>query len=154
MTNLMQGVVQHGTAAAANALNWPLAGKTGTVDDNTDAWFVGFDPNITVGVWMGNDEKKPIGYNETGTTAALPMWMDFMKVYIELYGDRENPPKFESPGNIVFMPVDRETGEPATCRRRRRGRERSLHQRHSADQAVRLTISDFGSSGFRIIADL
>ena len=114
MTNLMQGVVQHGTAAAANALDWPLAGKTGTVDDNTDAWFVGFDPNITVGVWMGNDEKKPIGYNETGTTAALPMWIDFMKVYIELYGDRENPPKFESPGNIVFMPVDRNTGEPAS----------------------------------------
>ena len=114
LTNLMQGVVQHGTAAAANALNWPLAGKTGTVDDNTDAWFVGFDPNITVGVWIGNDEKKPIGYNETGTTAALPMWMDFMKVYIELYGDRENPPKFDSPGNIIFLPVDRNTGEPAS----------------------------------------
>lgn len=113
MANLMQGVVKYGTAAAASALNWPLAGKTGTVDDNTDAWFVGYDPNITVGVWMGNDEKKPIGYNETGTTAALPMWMDFMKVYIELYGDRENPPKFESPGNIVFMPIDRMTGEPA-----------------------------------------
>jgi penicillin-binding protein 1A len=113
LTNLMQGVVQHGTAAAANALDWPLAGKTGTVDDNTDAWFVGFDPNITVGVWIGNDEKKPIGYNETGTTAALPMWMEFMKVYIELYGDRENPPKFDSPGNIIFMPVDRATGEPA-----------------------------------------
>jgi len=114
MTNLMQGVVKYGTAAAASALNWPLAGKTGTVDDNTDAWFVGFDPNITVGVWMGNDEKKPIGYNETGTTAALPMWMDFMKVYIELYGDHENPPKFESPGNIVFMPIDRMTGEIAS----------------------------------------
>ena len=114
LTNLMQGVVQHGTGAPPpTRSNWPLAGKTGTVDDNTDAWFVGFDPNITVGVWMGNDEKKPIGYNETGTTAALPMWMDFMKVYIELYGDRENPPTFESPGNIVFMPVDRNTGEPA-----------------------------------------
>jgi len=89
-----------------------VAGKTGTVDDNTDAWFVGFDPNITVGVWLGHDEKKPIGGNETGTTAALPMWMDFMKAYIDLYGDRENPPKFDSPGNIVFMTVNRETGEP------------------------------------------
>jgi penicillin-binding protein 1A len=114
LTNLMEGVVKHGTAASAASLNWPLAGKTGTVDDNTDAWFVGFDPNITVGVWIGRDEKKPIGYNETGTTAALPMWMDFMKEYIELHGDRENPPKFESPGNIVFMPVDRYTGEPAS----------------------------------------
>ena len=113
MTNLMQGVVQHGTAATAAALNWPLGGKTGTVDDNTDAWFIGFDPNITVGVWMGHDEKKPIGYNETGTTAALPMWIEFMKSYIDLYGDRDNPPVFESPGNIVFMPVDRNTGEPA-----------------------------------------
>lgn len=115
LTNLLQGVVQHGTAAAANALKWPLAGKTGTVDDNTDAWFVGFDPNITVGVWIGNDEKKPIGYNETGTTAALPLWMDFMRAYIDLYGNREAPPKFESPGNIVFMTVDRNTGEPVSA---------------------------------------
>jgi penicillin-binding protein 1A len=114
MTNLLEGVVKHGTAAAASALKWPLAGKTGTVDDNTDAWFIGFDPNITVGVWMGHDEKKPIGGNETGTTAALPMWIDFMKAYIDLYGDRENPPQFESPGNIVFMTVSRETGEPAS----------------------------------------
>lgn len=112
LTSLLRGVVQHGTAASANALDWPLAGKTGTVDDNTDAWFVGFDPNITVGVWMGNDEKKPIGYNETGTTAALPMWIDFMREYIALYGDQANPPTFESPGNIVFMPVDRNSGEP------------------------------------------
>ncbi|MDO8679403.1 MAG: PBP1A family penicillin-binding protein [Acidobacteriota bacterium] len=113
LTNLMQGVIQRGTGAAALSLNWPLAGKTGTVDDYTDAWFVGFDPNITVGVWIGNDEKKPIGPGETGTTAALPTWIDFMKVYIDLYGNREHPPEFESPGNIVFMPVDRSTGEPA-----------------------------------------
>jgi penicillin-binding protein 1A len=115
MVNLMQGVVKYGTAASASALNWPLAGKTGTVDDNTDAWFVGYDPNITVGVWMGNDEKKPIGYNETGTTAALPMWIDFMKEYIALYGDREHMPTFDPPGNIVFMPIDRMTGEPTTA---------------------------------------
>ena len=113
LTSLMEGVMQHGTGAAAAALNWPLAGKTGTVDDYTDAWFIGFDPNITVGVWIGNDEKKPIGPGETGATAALPMWMDFMKGYIDLYGDREHPPEFEPPGNIVFMPIDRATGEPA-----------------------------------------
>jgi penicillin-binding protein 1A len=113
MTNLLRGVVLRGTGAAANALDWPLAGKTGTVDDYTDAWFIGFDPNVTVGVWLGRDEKKPIGPGETGTTAALPMWIEFMKSYIELRGNREQPPAFEPPGNIVFMAVDRNTGEPA-----------------------------------------
>ena len=111
MTTLLQGVVQRGTSTAALSLKWPLAGKTGTVDDNTDAWFVGFDPNITVGAWIGHDEKKPIGGNETGATAALPMWIDFMKTYLDLYADREHPPTFDPPGNIVFMTVDRDTGD-------------------------------------------
>ena len=106
MTNLMRGVVQRGTAATAAALDWPLAGKTGTVDENTDAWFVGFDPNITIGVWVGYDEKKPIGTNETGATAALPIWIDVMRAYIDASGDRTNPPQFDAPGNIVFVTLD------------------------------------------------
>jgi penicillin-binding protein 1A len=106
MTNLLRGVVQRGTAAAASSLNWPLAGKTGTMDEYTDAWFIGFDPNITVGVWVGYDEKKPIGHDETGAMAALPIWMDFMKAYIDLRGDRKNLPQFEAPGNIVFVTLD------------------------------------------------
>jgi penicillin-binding protein 1A len=106
MTNLMRGVVLHGTAAAAANLNWPLAGKTGTMDEYTDAWFIGFDPNITVGVWVGYDEKKPLGSNETGAQAALPIWMDFMKAYIDKRADRTNPPDFEAPGNIVFVKLD------------------------------------------------
>ncbi len=111
MTNLLRGVVQRGTAAVAAQLDWPLAGKTGTVDDYTDAWFVGFDPHMTVGVWVGYDEKKPIGPNETGSQAALPIWADFMREYIALRGDRKNPPRFEPPGNIIFVPVDRSTGD-------------------------------------------
>jgi penicillin-binding protein 1A len=109
MTNLLRGVVQRGTAAAAASLDWPLAGKTGTVDDYTDTWFVGFDPQITVGVWVGYDEKKPIGgtsNGETGATAALPIWIDFMRTYIERRGDRSNPPQFDAPGNIVYVTVD------------------------------------------------
>ena len=106
MTNLLRGVVQRGTGAQAASLDWPLAGKTGTVDDYTDAWFVGFDPNITVGVWVGYDEKKPLGNGETGSTAALPIWIDFMRGYIEGRGDRSNPPAFEPPGNIVFVTLD------------------------------------------------
>ncbi len=106
MTHLLRGVVQRGTAAAARALDWPLAGKTGTMDEYTDAWFVGFDPNISVGVWVGYDEKKPIGNGETGATAALPIWMDFMRAYIDARADRTMPPEFEPPGNIVFLTLD------------------------------------------------
>jgi penicillin-binding protein 1A len=112
MTNLMRGVIARGTGAAAAALDWPLGGKTGTTNDFTDAWFTGFDPKITVGVWVGHDDKKPLGPAETGAEAALPIWMEFMKAYIDRYGDREHPPTFEAPGNIVFMSVDRATGQP------------------------------------------
>jgi membrane peptidoglycan carboxypeptidase len=82
MTNLMRGVVVRGTGAAAAALDWPLGGKTGTTNDYTDAWFTGFDPNVTVGVWIGHDDKKPLGPSETGAVAALPIWTEFMKAYI------------------------------------------------------------------------
>jgi penicillin-binding protein 1A len=112
MTNLLRGVIQRGTAAAAAALDWPLGGKTGTTNDFTDAWFTGFDPNVTAGVWIGYDDKKPLGPAETGAQAALPVWMDFMRTYIEKRGDRANPPAFEPPGNIVFVNVDRATGQP------------------------------------------
>jgi penicillin-binding protein 1A len=104
VTNLLRGVVLRGTAAKAASLNWPLGGKTGTTDDYTDAWFIGFDPDISVGVWIGLDQKKPIGRNMTGAEAALPIWMDVMKAWI---GDRKEPPKFEPPGNIVFVSVDK-----------------------------------------------
>jgi penicillin-binding protein 1A len=106
MTNLLRGVVLRGTGEAAKALDWPLAGKTGTMDEYTDAWFVGFDPKITVGVWVGYDEKKPLGNGETGAQAALPIWMDFMRAYIDTHGDRQAPPTFEAPGNIVFVTLD------------------------------------------------
>jgi penicillin-binding protein 1A len=106
MTHLLAGVVHRGTAAAARALDWPLAGKSGTMDEYTDAWFVGFDPDMTVGVWVGYDEKKPIGHGETGATAALPIWTDFMRAYIDAHGDRKNPPQFEAPGNIAFVTLD------------------------------------------------
>ena len=81
------------------------------MDDNTDAWFVGFDPDITVGVWIGNDDKrKSLGAAEQGSFAALPMWMEFMQAYIDGRPDKEDPPEFEAPGNIVFLPVDHSNG--------------------------------------------
>jgi penicillin-binding protein 1A len=109
MTSLLRGVVQRGTAGSASKLGWPLGGKTGTTDDYGDAWFIGFDPDITVGVWVGHDERKPIGYNETGGVAALPIWIEFMRAYIETR-DPKNPPEFVAPGNIVFVPVNASNG--------------------------------------------
>jgi penicillin-binding protein 1A len=78
MTSMLEGVVQHGTAVAAMKLKLPLAGKTGTTNDFTDAWFVGFSPSVTAGVWVGYDEKKSLGAKETGARTALPIWMEFM----------------------------------------------------------------------------
>jgi penicillin-binding protein 1A len=77
---MLQEVVKHGTGYAASKLNHPLGGKTGTTNDFTDAWFVGFSPSLTCGVWVGYDEKKTLGNKETGAVAALPIWIDFMRV--------------------------------------------------------------------------
>jgi penicillin-binding protein 1A len=110
VTNLLRGVVQRGTAARAASLKWPVGGKTGTTDDYTDAWFIGFDPDITIGVWVGMDQKKPIGHNQTGSEAALPIWIDVMKAWI---ADRQDPPTFEPPGNIVFVAVHKGSGTAA-----------------------------------------
>jgi penicillin-binding protein 1A len=82
MVSLLEEVVKHGTASNAKKLNHPVAGKTGTTNDYTDAWFVGFTPSLTCGVWVGFDEKKNLGENETGGHAALPIWMDFMRAVV------------------------------------------------------------------------
>jgi penicillin-binding protein 1A len=80
MTSMLREVVLHGTGVAASKMPYPLAGKTGTTNDFTDAWFVGFSPSLTCGVWIGYDEKKSLGGNETGGHAALPIWIQFMNV--------------------------------------------------------------------------
>lgn len=79
MKTLLKAVVEEGTAVKAKALGRPLYGKTGTTNDYTDAWFIGFDERLVAGVWVGRDNHKPIGPAETGTRAALPIWIDFMK---------------------------------------------------------------------------
>lgn len=79
MRILLRAVVEEGTAVRAKELRRPLYGKTGTTNDYTDAWFIGFDDRLVVGVWVGRDDHKPIGEKETGARAALPIWIDFMK---------------------------------------------------------------------------
>jgi penicillin-binding protein 1A len=108
IAHLLQNAVQSGTAAKAKALNWPVGGKTGTTDDYTDAWFIGFDPEITLGVWVGRDLKKPIGPGQSGTEAALPMWVDIMKPWVERRRTQlDEPPSFERPGNVIMVMTDK-----------------------------------------------
>jgi len=96
MTSMLEGVVQHGTAVAATKLKLPLAGKTGTTNDFTDAWFVGFSPSLSAGVWIGYDEKKSLGPKETGARAALPVWMQFMSAALA----GKDPGKFQPPPEL------------------------------------------------------
>jgi len=105
MTSMLREVVLHGTAAAAARMPFPLAGKTGTTNDFTDAWFVGFSPTLSCGVWIGYDEKKSLGAKETGARAALPIWMQFMNVALagKDAGDFPAPPTSQ---NAVAQKVD------------------------------------------------
>jgi penicillin-binding protein 1A len=82
MMTLLKAVVAQGTGAAASQLHHPLGGKTGTTNDYTDAWFVGFSPGVTCGTWIGFDNRQSLGEKETGARAALPMWMEFMRAAI------------------------------------------------------------------------
>ena len=108
MVTLLRGVVERGTGIRAAWIPWPLGGKTGTMDEYTDAWFVGFDPEITVGVWVGYDTKRTLGEGEEGSRVALPIWMEFIQDYI---AGRPAPEGFVPPANIVFTSVDPLTGE-------------------------------------------
>ena len=84
MVSMMRGVVQGGTASAASVLNMPLAGKTGTVNDHTDVWFIGYTPTYVTGAWMGYPgRKKPLGNDMTGAHGALPMFIDFMRDFMK-----------------------------------------------------------------------
>jgi penicillin-binding protein 1A len=107
ITSLLQSVVEFGTAVDAQSLKRPVAGKTGTTNDYKDALFVGFTTKVLTGVWVGFDEDRPIGRNETGTVAALPIWLSYMKAATEGM-PVEN---FNTPEGIVQVAIDAETGE-------------------------------------------
>lgn len=84
MVSMMRGVIQGGTASAAGVLGVPLAGKTGTVNDHTDVWFIGYTPTYVTGTWMGYPgRKKPLGNDMTGAHGALPMFIDFMRDFLK-----------------------------------------------------------------------
>jgi len=108
MTSMLREVVVHGTGIAASSMKYPLAGKTGTTNDFTDAWFIGFSPTLTTGVWVGYDEKKSLGAKESGARAALPIWMDFMKVALA----GKDPGEFQPPPEIPLTPGTKKLDTP------------------------------------------
>jgi penicillin-binding protein 1A len=120
MTYLMQGVVERGTAGAVAPLldDVALAGKTGTTDRYTDAWFIGFSPSLCAGFWVGHDDPKNVlGPNETGAVAALPAWVDFFKNVVaaekkkaQEAGTEFVREDFDVPSNIAFKAIDLKTG--------------------------------------------
>lgn len=115
LLQILKGVTQRGTGARAAALKLNIAGKTGTTNDFTDAWFIGMTPRYTVGVWVGNDQKtQTIGKGADGARVALPIWMRILEKMRD--GGRIDPQEdFEVPSNIVLAPVDYETGLKATA---------------------------------------
>ncbi|MCX7956897.1 MAG: transglycosylase domain-containing protein [Endomicrobia bacterium] len=106
VTNLLKGVIKRGTAIYAKKLGKTCAGKTGTTNDCTDAWFIGYTPDILCGIWVGLDIKKSLGKNATGGKIACPIWTEYMK-----YATSDKPDKdFEKPENIVEVLIDAKTG--------------------------------------------
>jgi penicillin-binding protein 1A len=107
VTNLLEGVVENGTGWRAKALERPAAAKTGTTNDFRDAWFIGYVPHLVAGVWVGYDDNRSLGENETGSRAAGPIWVDFMQNTLK----KKPVEKFPVPENIVFVRINPETGK-------------------------------------------
>ena len=116
MTSMMQDVIRLGTGRRARQLGrGDIAGKTGTTNDQLDAWFSGFNPNIVTTTWVGFDRPHPLGNRETGSRAALPMWIDFMRSALANYKEKS----FEQPEGLVTVRIDPETGLLAASNNRK-----------------------------------
>ena len=110
MTSILQGAVERGTAKKLKSLKVPLAGKTGTTNDNYDAWFIGFSSNLVIGVYIGHDNPKTLGKFETGSKAALPIFKDFIEN--ALY--KEDFKEFQIPEKIYLTSINYDTGVKST----------------------------------------
>ena len=109
MTSLLEGVIQRGTGKKLKKLKLNLAGKTGTTNENTDAWFIGFTSNLVIGVYVGMDNPSPLGKFETGSKAALPIFEKFVKQAVK----KSDARPFKASDDITLMVVDSSTGQKA-----------------------------------------
>ena len=111
ITSMLEGVVQRGTAVRLKSLNRPLAGKTGTTNESKDAWFIGYSPNLVVGVYVGFDDPKSLGKRETGSSVAAPIFGDFMEKALE----NEPAIPFSVPSGMKNVRVNSKTGRLANA---------------------------------------
>ena len=109
IVSMLHGVVQRGTGRRIRSVGKPLAGKTGTTNDSLDTWFIGFSPDLAVGVFVGFDEPKSMGRRETGSSVAVPIFRDFMTEAL-----KDKPPiPFRIPPGIRLVPINVKTGKRA-----------------------------------------
>ena len=109
ITSMMEGVIKRGTAKGLSELEVPIAGKTGTTNDNKDAWFIGFTPNLVIGVYVGFDKPKSLGYKQTGSSVAVPI---FKKLANKININSKKIP-FRVPSGLSFVRIDPQTGLPS-----------------------------------------
>ena len=109
VVSMLEGAVKRGTGRRINSLVWPLAGKTGTTNQSKDAWFIGFSPDLVVGVFVGFDTPAPLGRRETGSSVAAPIFKSFMSKALK----GKPPTPFRIPPNVRLVRVDPRTGRPA-----------------------------------------
>ena len=109
VVSMLEGVVKRGTGRRISSLAWPLAGKTGTTNESKDTWFIGFSPDLVVGVFVGFDKPAPLGRRETGSSVAAPIFKSFMAEALK--GSPATP--FRIPPNVRLVRVDPLTGRPA-----------------------------------------
>ena len=109
LTSILKGVVERGTAKKLKKLGINIAGKTGTTNENTDAWFIGFTSSLVIGVYVGMDDPKPLGKYETGSKAALPIFEEFVKNAVK----KSEARPFKVPEKITLMVIDPNTGNKA-----------------------------------------
>ena len=106
ITSMMEGVIKRGTAKKLKDLNVPIAGKTGTTNQNKDAWFIGYTPDLVIGVYVGYDQPKSLGYKQTGSSVAVPIFKNFAKK-IKI---NKNKKPFRIPSGISFVRIDPRNG--------------------------------------------
>ena len=107
ITSMMEGVIKRGTAKKLKDLNVPIAGKTGTTNQNKDAWFIGYTPDLVIGIYVGYDQPRSLGYKQTGSSVAVPIFKNFAKK-IQI---NKNKKPFRIPSGISFVRIDPGTGK-------------------------------------------